>query len=123
MAKKPEATPEIVERCIALAVRNLKAANCQFAIITPSGEKLGELTIVRNGGGKGSKRFHFKQTGYVDKVKAMEVGDVLEFSAPEGVPIEHYRSAITSAASKTFGAGSTMSHIKDGAIVEVMRVA
>ena len=111
--------PAIQQRVINDAVRNLKAAGCQYAIILPSGEQIGELKVVVPA--KRTRVNHFTQTGYLARVDAMKVGDVEVFDAA-GMDIQNYRSAISARGIRTFGKGSINTCI-EGTNIQIMRLS
>ena len=117
---------EIIETTIARAVTLLLACGCTFVLSKPDGE------IVEHGMQASPpiipvikphrKRtvHHFKTTGYIDRIKAMQVGDVEVFETA-GYPFEAYRSAISSQASHQWGKGNGTS-IKQGSTVQLLRL-
>lgn len=113
----------IIEKVIDQAVRNLRSAGCQFAVITPDGRKLGELTVDQPKKKRGAHRRvnDFTATGYITKVRGMNVGDVLVFEAGAFNP-EAYRKTIIAAALTAFGKGNATSSIQ-GDKIELLRLA
>lgn len=113
----------IIEKVIDQAVRNLRSAGCQFAVITPDGRKLGELAVDQPKKYAGRRRIHnFAASGYIQQIEKMSVGDVLEFTAPADAKPEEFRKAIIATAVKLFGNGNATSHIT-GDKIELMRLA
>lgn len=109
----------IIEKVIDQAVRNLRSAGCQFAVITPDGRTLGELTVDHP---KKRRRVNsFVETGYQDRIVEMSVGDVVVFD-PEGRDIEAFRKVIIAHAGYCFGNGNATSHV-NGDKIELLRLA
>ena len=113
----------IQEKVLNECVRKLSALGVQFAIVDIDGVKHGDLEIAEK---KQPRKHHnnFMQYNYIDRVDAMQVGDVETFCA-DGMDHEtrnNYRSAIVARGIKQFGKKTMMSTIgKDGSI-EVLRV-
>jgi hypothetical protein len=109
----------IIEKVISEAVRNLTSCGCKFAVVTPDGRKLGELSIDEP---KKKHRLHnFKATGYQSVIDSMKPGDVSVFEAGEFKP-EDFRKAIIARAVGKFGAGNATSTI-NGDKIELLRLA
>lgn len=109
----------IIEKVIDTAARNLTAAGCKFAIITPDGRTLGELTVDQP---KKRRRVNsFVETGYQVRIAEMNVGDVEVFDA-EGHDPESFRKVIIAHAGYCFGNGNATTRVEGGKI-ELMRLA
>lgn len=65
---------------------------------------------------------NFKDTGYIEQLRTMQVGDVLTFVAPEGKTAKQYRGAISGTAHNFWGAGSSTTSI-NGNAVEILRIS
>jgi hypothetical protein len=69
----------------------LKAAEVDYALLTPEGELLGTLDVRRAKGGAGGTRQlvnnWVEETDYIEKIKKMEIGDVLVFDIEDAEEI------------------------------------
>ena len=109
--------PNVKEIAIQRALTLLNSAGAKYKVIF-EGAEYGELIAVT----KPDKKPRVKQNDfaslYIDKLKAMQVGDVnvWEHDNPEGL-----RSAITATSSRLWGNGSAISRVF-GKTVELLRV-
>lgn len=105
------------------AIRMLDAAKAQYKIITEDGQEFGELNVAKKA--KHSLRHRFyANTGYLEKIKPMVVGDVVLLSPPEGSTCEQMRSAVCGTLNRMHGAGACMTTInKVTNQIEVLRLS
>lgn len=97
---------DIQEKVLADALRKLDSLGCRYAVQTPDDRTLGDLEVkIRKRAGR-LKINHFKQTGYVETVSAMGIGDVQVFTTPEGVPVSGFQKAIAGTGCRSFGKGN-----------------
>lgn len=101
------------------AVAMLRATGCQFAVITPEGEKLGELTVVPP-----KQKITRTFTGikykplYEERVAKIEPGEEIhEFSPPAGMELEPFRGSLASHCSRLWGKESHSTQIRDGKVL------
>ncbi len=112
----------IIEKVIETAARNLRSAGCQFAILKPDGEVLGDLQLApKKTGIKRHRMNNFIVTGYHERVDAMQPGDVQVFEVGD-FDAEQYRGAISARASTVFGKGNSTSTI-EGKEIQLLRLA
>jgi len=105
------------------ALKFLAAARIPYAIQLPSGQVLGTLEIavpVIKPQRKRSNDWRAEYPGYIEKIKAMEVGDVLCWSVNKE-RCEGFRSVVSSSCIHAFGTGSGLSNVADGR-VELLRL-
>lgn len=114
----------IIEKAIEMAVRNLSAAGCRYYIVRPDGTALGEADLLQPPAQPRShkKVYKFAQTGYVEQIKSMHVGDVRCFTPPDGAPAEAFQKVLAAKAGNVFGKGNFITTIA-GDHVEVLRTA
>lgn len=117
---KPTALPKIHAMNIQKAIALLNATGCKYKVIDPLGIEYGELKVEAPSTGR-KKVNKFANTGYIDVIAAMKVGDVKEFTPPEGAMAEAFRKAIAGRASQLLGNGSVTTCIENG-VVQAMRV-
>ena len=133
---------QIKQTALNQAVRLLNAVGQPYAILLEDGSQLGSLEIVKPKPGRNKTervvQWHWVREfpNYLQQVRAMQPGDVLEFdaSAPEVPPDgdwqshikqrrESLRGSIVSSAIRAFGEGSCMSTlIGDTGKVQILRV-
>ena len=107
-------TPDVKTIAIQRAITLLTSVGAQFKVIF-EGAEYGELVAVT----KPPRTKHNSFLAlYIDKLNAMQVGDVLvwEHDNPEGL-----RSAITASACGKWGKGSAISQVR-GKTIELLRV-
>jgi len=111
----------IKDKTLQNAIKLLDVLGCQYAIIDHNGDKWGGLEIAKP---KACKRIlnNFKDTGYIEQLRTMQVGDVLTFVAPEGKTAKQYRGAISGTAHNLWGPGSSTTSISGNA-VEILRIS
>lgn len=104
---------EVQKKAVDNAIRALRAVGCQFAVVTPDGEKLGELQLALPKLSKRRRVHNFRQLGYIPKIKNMAPGDVAEFdvSGMEKKVRDSFRASIAACARQHFGAASHTSTI------------
>lgn len=114
---------DIKTEAINKAIRLLDAAKAQYKIITEDGQEFGELEVMVRV--KHSARHRvFAETGYIEKIKPMVIGDVVVLSPPEGSTCEQMRSAVCGTLNRMYGAGACMTTInKVTNQVEILRIA
>lgn len=135
---------QIKQTALNQAVRLLNAVGVPYAVLLEDGSQLGTLTVVIPKAPKPKKtdrtihwRWVSEFPNYMEKVRAMKPGDVLEFDAtkpevpPEGDYLSHtkqrresLRGSIVSVAIRTFGEGTCMSTlIGDTGKIQLLRVS
>lgn len=97
---------DIQEKVLADALRKLDSLGCHYAIQTPDDRTLGDLEVKNRKRASKQKVNHFKQTGYVETVAAMGIGDVQVFKTPEGAPVSGFQKAIAGTGCRAFGNGN-----------------
>lgn len=93
----------------AKAARILTAAGCQYAIITPSGDQIGDLEVCRP-----KRKVLYRNAekfAYSEKVAAAAPGDTLVFESIDKGELDSLRRAVTGALIRRYGAGSAVSHM------------
>lgn len=111
----------IKDKTLQNAIKLLDVLGCQYAIIDHNGDKWGGLETAKPKPVK-RKLNNFKDTGYIEQLKTMQVGDVLTFVAPEGKTANQYRGAISGTACNLWGAGSSTTSV-NGNAVEILRIS
>lgn len=111
----------IIDKVIQEAIRNLKSCGCQFAVITPSGDRLGDLEVKPVKIRKGTRPVNdWKSSGYIQVIEKMKPGDVEVLRIPGGD--RRFQSAVCATAVRFFGKGNYQTVI-NGDHVEIMRLA
>ena len=114
---------DIKKDAINKAIRLLDAVKAKYKIITEDGEEFGELEVMVKPKYSLRRRV-FAETGYIEKIKPMAVGDVVTLSPPDGSTCEQMRSAVCGTLNRMYGAGACMTTInKVTNQVEVLRVS
>lgn len=108
----------IKDKTLKQAINILNGLGLKYAIIDFDGNTLGELTVVMK---KVQRLNNFKQTGYIEVIEKMEVGEIQEFTPPENTTPEAFRKAIAGRMCGLHGKGSGSSCIQDGK-VQIMRI-
>ena len=103
------------------AIKRLQSLGVRYAIVDRDGVKHGDLEIVTD---TPMPRNNYRQYGYIERVDAMQVGDVEVFeNTLSRDDAENYRSAIVSRGIRQFGKGSMTSCFNAAGAIEVMRIA
>ena len=111
---------KIHQETISKAIRMLTATGCRFHVVDSDGNTYGTpIEAVKD---TRRHRIHnFRQTGYIDRVRAMIPGEVLEFEPPPGASPVAFQKAITAQCVVHHGKGNCTSTV-DGDKVQVLRV-
>jgi hypothetical protein len=121
MTAQMQTTMSAVEqKVLADAIKKITALGFQFAIIDRDGRKHGDLEVATE---PAVPRNDFRQFGYIERVRAMQVGDVEVFEIHDASARENYRSAVVGCGIKAFGTGTMTSCFNAAGNLEVMRVA
>jgi hypothetical protein len=115
-------TLNIKDKTLAQAIKMLDALQVQYKVIGFDGVEYGALEVIPPKKKKIVRSRHFAATGYIEKLKAMQVGDVIELVPPDGDRPEQLRAAITGTANRLFGGGNATTHCTKE-LVQVMRLA
>ena len=113
---------EMEKHAFTRAINTLKALKCEFAIITPTGEKHGDLNVAQQ-----NKKFVRKYKGiykHIDQyVNTLDVGQETEVPCAD-FPPSIVQSRTCNWFAKRYGNGSVLTHQKsDNNTISVMRVA
>lgn len=108
---------DIKQQGLEKAIRILDGLQAQYKIIALDNE-YGTLEVVP----PKKPRTDYKCLGYLERLGAMQVGNVEHFLAPEDMDAEGYRRTISARATGYFGAETTMTTV-DGQSVVVWRYA
>lgn len=114
---------EVQKKAIENAIRLLKGAGCNYAVVTPDGAKLGNLQLALPKLSKRRRKHNFTRTGYIPRVKNMAPNDVVEFDTTGMTKVEKqaFRAAIAACAHANFGKNSHKSTIV-GNKIELLRI-
>src|SRR5690242_13202934 len=95
----------IIEKAIEKAVRNLAAAGCRYYIVRPDGTALGDESLLQPAKPERHHKriYKFAQTGYVERLEKMQVGEVECFNPPDGAPPEALQKVLSAKAGALFG--------------------
>ena len=114
---------DIKTEAINKALRLLDAAKTKYKVITEDGQEFGELEVAKKPKYK-LRRNVFVKTGYMEKIKTMDVGDVVVLTPPEGSTCEQMRSAVCGTLNRVYGAGACMTTInKQKDQIEILRLS
>lgn len=109
-------------KAIEAAVRTLINLGCKIKVIATDGTEWGDLVVEKVKAR--TKVNKFAQTGYVQKIQALGVGDIAVIEWPALETIEGLRKAMISCGAHTFGNGSCISDIdREKRTVTVLRQA
>lgn len=112
---------DIKTKTIAQAIRLLNATGAQYKIIAPDGQEHGTLEVLRKP--LITRRHnHFAKSGFIDRIKACAVAEVLVLDVPDDSTADEFRKAVCSAASRHLGNGNYTTNI-NGETVELLRIA
>lgn len=118
----------IEEKVISMALRNLAAAGCKYYVIEANGTAhlngIEEDQIRKHKGRgpcKGPRR-SWDDYDYIEKIKAMAVGDVIQFKAKDGDAPVSLQKVVSSSGHRFFGSNNFATAITDG-VVEIIRLA
>lgn len=120
---KPMQLSEIQQNVLDRAIKMLEALKVDFAIRLQDGTVLGllpiatEKTITRPKLNDWRARF----PGYIESIKAMQLGDVLTWEAETSEEASAFRACVSSSMTHIFGHKSGITMVKDRSI-DVMRV-
>jgi hypothetical protein len=108
------------------ALRLLDAVGCKYGVVTPDGRTFGALpaqpTAPPSRPRKRRPATNFRQTGYSQKLRQMQVGDVERFFPPTGASAQQMQKTIHGTCCRLWGKGSFTTAVIKGA-VEVLRMA
>lgn len=111
----------IKDKTLQQAIKLLNALGCSYKIISAEGAEFGTLEVVKQQARTVRSRV-FANTGYIQKIKAMSVGEVLTFTPPEGSTAEEMRSAVCGTAHRLLGSGNYVTSV-DATTVQILRTA
>lgn len=111
----------IKEKTLQQAIKLLDALGCNYKVISSDGAEFGSLEVVKQQARNVRHRV-FANTGYIDKVKVMSVGEVLTLNPPDGSTAEEMRSAVCGTAHRLLGSGNYVTSIENNH-VEILRTA
>ena len=109
---------DIKEKTLQKALRTLEVLGVQYKVVCPDGTEYGELEVVRPKKVRGRV---FAETGYLEKLQTLEIGEVLTLAPPEGIPAREMQPAVCGAASRNWGAGTYTTTVNQNA-VEILRL-
>ena len=121
----------VARNSIQQAVKILNANECHFRIETALGEVFGDLKLTppapavlsqpKPAHKKRRAKRNYRQTGYLNKLAVMKVGDVEQFSPPAGHKPCEMQKAVHSAAARLWGSGNYTTALNK-TVVEIMRI-
>lgn len=118
----------ITEKVLNTALAHLKASGCHYYVIDKDGtahlhgiDPDQIKSPKRHRGPSKGPRHSWAAYGHVEKIKAMAVGDVLQFHPKEGDDAEGLRKVISSSGNRFFGTNNFATTITDG-VIEIMRM-
>lgn len=120
----------VFRNSIQQAIKILNVTQCKFRIETSTGDIFGTLELTpptpvvvtpKPVYKKRKPQRNYRQTGYLNKIAVMKIGDVEQFLPPPGAKPCDMQKAVHSAAARLWGSGNyTTALNKTG--VEVMRM-
>jgi hypothetical protein len=124
MVKKTN-KPEIYEKVLNVAMRNLRQVGCAFKIMDADGnvydydvERLSEKQRSSNQYEYGAVR-----ATYIDHIRSLEVGQVASVPFDTEIPPVATQSGACAWMSQTWGAGTYTTHInRDKSVIEILRL-
>jgi hypothetical protein len=99
MMKTNEAPQTLNQIAVARAISWLQSAGARYQIKTSEGKEFSNVPV----GTKRTPRANFRQTGYIERVRAMKPGETLELAAPEGIPVQRWGDAVRGAVRRSIG--------------------
>jgi hypothetical protein len=115
---------DIKTEAIKKAIRMLDAVKAQYKIISEDGQEFGKLEVAAAKPKRSLRHRFFAQTGYLEKITNMAVGDVVFLSPPTDATCEQMRSAVCGSLNRKYGGGSCMTTInKSQNQIEVLRMS
>jgi hypothetical protein len=111
----------VQQLAIERAIRLLTAAKAAFAVQMPNGSFVGELTVAVKSPRRKANNWRIAMPGYINQVKAMQIGDVVSWTVKTDESIESFRSTVSSQGCQLYGKGAFMTAVT-GHYLEAMRV-
>ena len=125
MAKTQE-RPEIYEKVLNVAMRNLRQIGCAFKIMDADGQ-LYEYDIDRlNVKQRSSNRYEYGavRATYLDLIKELQAGEVATIPFNEDIPPSLVQSGACAWMSENWGAGTYTTHVnREKEVIEILRLA
>jgi hypothetical protein len=117
----PVAISLVQQLAVEKAVKFLTASKVPFAIEMPDGTFLGDLKVMPKVTRLKQNNWRIIMPGYIEKIEAMQVGDVVMWQVENIETVERFRSAVSGQGNRSFGSGAFMTAVKDSSI-EAMRL-
>jgi len=114
-------SPSIQQVAIEKAIKFLTAAKAAFAVQMPDGSFVGDLVVLTKSPRRKLNNWRIEMPGYIQKIQAMQVGDVLTWEVESRERGEAFRSAASSQGSTLYGRGAFMTTVTENS-VEAMRL-
>lgn len=113
--------PTIQKTAIEKAIKFLTAAKAAFAVQMPDGSFVGDLVVMTKSPRRKVNNWRLEMPGYIQKIQAMQIGDVLTWDVNSCEHGEAFRSAASSQGSRLYGKGAFMTAVTENS-VEAFRV-
>jgi hypothetical protein len=112
---------DIVEIAIHRAIKQLGNLGCKLKVIRGDGAVLVDTLPVAKP--KRTRRPIKTDTGYQDKLKVIQPGEVVNIEVPEGYTQKDIQACVTSHMATLYGNGSYVSErTKDGKYITILRI-
>jgi hypothetical protein len=121
MTTTTTASPSIQQVAIEKAIKFLTAAKAAFAVQMPDGSFVGDLVVLTKTRRRKVNNWCLEMPGYIQKIQAMQIGDVLSWEVESRERGEAFRSAASSQGSQLYGKGAFMTTVSENS-VEALRV-
>jgi len=103
------------------AIKLLIAAKASFAVQLPDGSFTGDLMVLAKNPRRKINNWCANVPGYIDQIKAMDIGDILVWGFDSRERAEAFRSTVSSQGVHHHGKGAVTTCL-NGSTVEAMRV-
>jgi hypothetical protein len=111
----------IQQIAIEKAIKFLTAAKAAFAVQMPDGSFVGDLIVMTKPTRRKVNNWRIQMPGFINQIKAMQIGDVLTWTVESREVVESFRSTVSSQGCQLYGKGAFMTAVTDCS-VEAMRV-
>lgn len=114
---------DIKQQAIQRAISTLTALGVDFKVILADGQAFGNLEVAAPAPTRTRRANVYKDTGHIEKISALQVGEAVSLYPPEGEDLTRFQSACSGAAGRLFGTQNYMSSKNSGEYVEILRIA
>jgi len=121
-------TPQIYEKVLTVAMRNLRQVGCAFKIVDADGNSYEhdiDRVIIKRWSGRSSNKFEYGavRATYLDYIRNLEVGQIANIPFDSEVSPTATQSGACSWMSENWGVGTYTTHVnRDKQVIEILRL-